>query len=236
LAPAGRHAHGRALAQPGQAASEFGIIGQCRAGADHYRIMGCAEPVRTPARGLAGDPSAVAAVGGDAAIERGRQLQADQRPAPLDAQEEAGVELGRLLGARPAVDANAGGAQHGDPAAGDARIGVLDRHHGAADAGGDQRLRAGRRLAGMGAGLERDVRRGPAHGVARAPEGLGLGMGAPARLGPAAPDHPALAHEHAAHGGIGPGAAEAARGQRQRGPHVAEVVGLRLRRLSRRRC
>ena len=80
-------------------------------------------------------------------------------------------------------------AQHGDPAPGHARVRILDRGDDAADAGGDQGVGAGRRLAGVGAGLERDVRRGPARGVAGAPEGLGLGMRAPARLGPAAPDH-----------------------------------------------
>ena len=67
-------------------------------------------------------------------------------------------------------------------------VGVLDRRHHAGDPGRDDGLGAGRRLAMMGARLERRVERRPARRRAGAPQRLGFRVGAPARLGPAAAD------------------------------------------------
>ena len=57
-----------------------------------------------------------------------------------------------------------------------------------ADAGGDQGIGAGRRLAVMAAGLERDIGRGAARRLAGPRQRLGLGMRPAAGLRPAAPD------------------------------------------------
>ena len=48
-------------------------------------------------------------------------------------------------------------AQPFQPSARHARVGILDRRHGAGDPGGDQRLGAGGGLPVMGAGLEADI-------------------------------------------------------------------------------
>src|SRR5262249_53472190 len=73
---------------------------------------------------------------------------------------------------------------------------------------------------------------------AGAAQGLGLSMGTPARLRPAAADNDGLAvmaHHHGAHSRIRPGIAEAAPAQREGERHEALVEkGVRTRHYSRR--
>ena len=105
-------------------------------------------------RFLAGDPAARAGARRDAAIERGRELEGDQRPAGAHAQEEAGVQALRLVLRQPDRDLDAGLAQLLDAAAVDPRVRVARRDHRAPDAGMEQRHGAGRRVAVVRAGLE----------------------------------------------------------------------------------
>ena len=138
---------------------------------------------------------------------------------------------------KPAMTARASRLQqallHGDPglpqpaeaAAVDPRVGIAGGHHHARHAGGDQGVAAGRRAAPVGAGLQGDIGGGAARGLAGAGERLRFGVRAAAGLGPAAADHPALAHDDAADRGVRPGVAEAPAGERQGGAHVVEVVG-----------
>ena len=69
--------------------------------------------------GGAGDPAALAARGGDAAVERGGELQRDQRPAVLHAAgRKPALSSAASAGAEPGLDLDAGRAQPREPAAG----------------------------------------------------------------------------------------------------------------------
>src|SRR3954467_4584057 len=76
----------------------------------------------------------------------------------------------------------------------------------------------------MRAGLERHVQRGAAGGGAGTRERLGLGVGAPTRLRPAAPDDDTVLDDHSADRGIGPGTPEPTPAKRKGEPHEAAVV------------
>ena len=78
----------------------------------------------------------------------------------------------------------------------------------------------------MGAGLERDIGRGAARGLARLGERHRLGMGAAAGLRPAPAEDAAVLgrHDYTAHGRIGRHLPQPARGQREGMAHVADVV------------
>ena len=121
-------------------------------------------------------------------------------------------------------DRDPGSAQHREPLPRHPRVAVLDGADHAGDAGGDQRLGAGRGAAVMGAGLERDIGGGAARQLPGLGQRQGFGMGPPARLGPAAPDDPAALHDHAADGGVRPTQALAPAAQRQGQGHEPCVV------------
>ena len=206
-----------------QAHVEARVVGERGAAADQHRVVAGAQEMGAPARRLAGDPAALAALGRDAPVERGGELQRDQRPAPAPAQQIAGVHLGRRFGVEAERNPDPGVAQAGQPGAGDARVRVLQRHDATGDAGGDQRIGAGRGRAVVRAGLEGDVSAGAARTRAGAGERLGLGVRPAARLGPAARDDAAGADDHAADRGIGRDPAQAALGEHQRGAHVLPI-------------
>ena len=98
---------GESVAKSRQPAGEVGIVGRHRAGADQDRVMRGAQAMAVGARRLAGDPLALARRGGDAAVERGRDLEVKERPALPHAQQEAGVDLGRLGRALADLDGDA---------------------------------------------------------------------------------------------------------------------------------
>ena len=136
-----------------------------------------------------------------------------------------------------ARDRDAGGFERGKAAAGDAGIGVLERHDRARDPGPHQRVGAGAGLALVGAGFQGDVAGGALRagaGAGGAGERFALGMGPAAGLGPAAADDSPLPHQHAADRRVGPDAAEAAPGERQRKRHEAAVGRRGGRRVGRR--
>src|SRR4029453_18372031 len=109
------------------------IVGERRAGADQHSVVVRAQQVRLRPRLLAGDPLAVPAGGGDAAVERGGELQRDHRPAFGHPQEEAEVDLRRRLPTDAGRYFDAGLAQARDAAAGDTWIRVLYGDDGAPD-------------------------------------------------------------------------------------------------------
>ncbi len=219
------HADGRTVLQPRQAASQLGIVGQRGLDADQDRVAPGAQQMAEAAGFFARDPLALAGDGRGLAVEALGDLQRDQRPARPQAQEEAGIEAGRLLLQDTGRDLDAGLPQHGEALAADARIGVLDRRDDARDAGRDQCIGAGRRLAQMRTGLQRHIGGGAPRRLARLRQRHGLGMRPPARLCPTASQHPAfIGNDDAAHRRIGRRAAQSPRRQRERVAHMLTVV------------
>ena len=96
----------------------------------------------------------------------GAELDAHPRPAALDAREEAAVEFARLRLQQAALDLDAGRHQLAEALAVDRRVRIAAGGDDAGDAGGDQRVGAGRRAPGVRAGLEGDVGGGAARLVA----------------------------------------------------------------------
>ena len=146
------------------------------------------------------------------------------RPRLLHARDVAGMNAARFVGAKTDIDRDAFGAQPLVALAGDFRIGIFQRRHHARDAGLDDGVGAGRRLALMRARLERHVHRGALRGFLGVPQRLDLGMRAAAGLRPAAAKDDAVLHDHRADRRIGPGRAQPAPAERQRQRHEARVV------------
>ena len=110
----------------------------------------------------------------------------------------------------------------------DLRIGIDQRRDHARDAGRDDGVGAGRRLAVVRARLERHVERRPARGgagAARAPRSRRAAV-RPAASSRArrSPAHPIVSHDHRTDRRIGPGAPEPAPAERQRERHEAGVI------------
>ena len=140
--------------------------------------------------------------------------------------------VARLLGPDSDIDRNARGAQPRMAFARDFGIGVFERRHDARNTRGDHGIGAGRRLAVVRAGLQRDVQRRAARRLAGTPQRLDLGMGPAAGLGPAAADNDAVLDDHRAYGRVRPSAAQSAPAERKRQRHEAGIVVLRHRRVS----
>ena len=172
-----------------------------------------------------GDPAALAGAGGDPAVERGGELQRHHRP---PGREPASGSRGsspppRRRGSRPRRRCPAA-ASRAIPAPFDPRVGVLGGDHHAGDAGRDQRLGAGRRRAGVGAGLERDVGGGAARPLARLGSASASAWGrppSPVRPRPTTRSRPR--DDDAAHRRIGPHPPEAAPRQPEGRAHPARV-------------
>ena len=175
--------------------------------------------------GLAGDPAALAGAGGDPPVQGHGELQRHQRAVLPDAQEEAGIDLRRLALAEAEGDATPPRCSRSMPWPLTLGSGSSMRDDGARYPGGGQGIGAGRGLAIMAAGLERDIGRGPPCRLAGAAKRFGLGMGPSAGLGPAAAHDPSLADQDAADGGIGPAPAQGAARQGEGRAHMPGVVG-----------
>ena len=127
------------------------------------------------------------------------------------------IARGRRRRRRPIGDVDARGAQAGEARARDPFVGVVERDDDPGDAGRDQRVGARRRVAVVGAGLERAVRggaAGPVAGVAQRRD-LGVRTGRE-RSGRALADDLAVAREHAADPGLGAVRRRAARASVER--------------------
>ena len=106
--------HHRAGAVAGQAAGQLRIVRQHRADADHHRVMPAAQRMGRTARGLAGDPAALARPRGDPAIQRGGELQRHQRTPQANPRAEPRHQfVGRVL-QHAFIDRDAGRAQPRD--------------------------------------------------------------------------------------------------------------------------
>jgi hypothetical protein len=173
---------------------------------------------------FAGYPCGPASRRRDLPIRRDGKLERDVGAAILNAPDVPGMRPPRLLRADADFDHDAG-FRHA-PMAGtrDLGIGVDQRRNHPRGAGRDDRVGARGRLAVMRAGFERHVQRGAAGRVAGTRERLSLGVGAPTRLRPAAPDDDTVLDDHRTDRGIGPGTPEPTPAKRKREPHEATVV------------
>ena len=122
------------------------------------------------------------------------------------------------------VDLHAAVAQLAQAAAVDLRVRVAEGDDRAADAGGHQRVRAGRRLAVVAARLERAVERRAPGALAGLGEGHRLGVRLSRRQVPPATDDLSVAHQDGADQRIGVRAAAASLGQGERLVHIQSVV------------
>ena len=116
---------------------------------------------------------------GDPAIQRRGQLQRHQRPALADARAEPGDQFVGLVLQHALLDRDAGRAQPGDAGAVHARVRVAGGDHHAGDAGGDQRIGAGRRAAPVAARLQRDIDGAPRAAVPAMSSAAGSACGRP---------------------------------------------------------
>ena len=122
------------------------------------------------ARLRAREPGRGAALVGDRGLDRDRELEGGPREIARGRMKERGVELARVRFEHSGVDLDAFGAQ--DRAAAPRCLrGIGDCEHDALHAGGENRVRAGRRLAVVAAGLERDVQRCSSRPLAGCPKG-----------------------------------------------------------------
>ena len=216
--------HRRPAAEPRQTAGQLRVVGEDGPGTDHDRVVDSAQPMPPLARRRPGDPLAFAAAGGNPTVERGCELQGDERPAEGETGKEAGIDLGRLLGAEPGIDREPRRKQPGDPVAGDARIGVFERDDYPSHPGIDQCVGTRRSLTPMAAGFEAHIGGSAARRAAGPAQRFGFGMRPAAGLGPAAADDPALADDDATDRRVRPDRAESPPGQRQRQRHPATVI------------
>ena len=179
------------------------------------------------ARRLAGDPPARAVDERGAAVEARRDLEPHPRQAARHARDEADVELARLALQQPDATVDAGGAQPRRAVRG-RRIRIGHRRHDARDAGGEDRVDAGRRPAVVVAGLERHVQRAPRGSWPRARASASASASAWAFAGarvPALADHGAVANDHAADARIGRGRVQ----RRARASASARAIDVRSR-------
>ena len=205
-----------------------GVVRHDCADADHGGVVLAAEAVGEFAGVDTGDPLALAGAGGDLAVQRAGEFEGDKRTALADAGEEAGKGVGCFALEEAGFYLDAGGAEAVEALAADAGIWVGAGDDDAGYAGFDEGVGAGGRFAGVAAGFEGDVDGRTFSGFAGGGQGLGFGMGAAAGAGAAAGDHPALLHDDAADGGVGPGGAKATAGQGDRGAHEGGVGHFRV--------
>ena len=171
----------------------------------------------------ASDPLAFAARSGDTAIKGEREFQGEEGPA-LAAREEKAlhVALG-VLSQNTRFYGDPRGTEECEALSGYPRVGVFYGGNHARDACRDQGFGAGWGLTVMGAGFERDIGGCAFRGAACLFERHAFGMGAAARLGPAAPDDAAILDQNAADGRIGPSRAKAPASKRQGMGHVTGI-------------
>ena len=131
----------------------------------------------------------------------------------------SGVVARGLKRAEPDVDGDAGSTKPRVALAGDFRVGILDRGNHARNAGRDDSLSTGRRLADMRTRLQCHIKCGATCRLPGAQKRLGLGVGTASGLRPATADNDAVLDHDCADGGIGPGTPLPAPPERQRQLH-----------------
>src|SRR3954451_12490476 len=175
------------------------------------------------------DPARVAGGRRDTAIQRHRGLVGDERAAGAGPLAEGLVEQagGGRLGAAGELHVNAAVAEHPRSAAGGLVGRILRRVDDARDPGLEDRLRAGRLAALVGAGLEGHVDR-RAGGVLAVVAGIldsgPLGMeSTQLRMEPLS-DHLAVAHDHGAYQWVGADAPATALGELKSALQVGRIL------------
>ena len=181
--------------------------------------------MRHTARLGSGDPLAFAGMGGDLAVQRGRQLQRDQRATGGGLLKKTGKRLPRLVFQQPRIGLDSRSAQPGDALGGDTLIEVGGSDNDTGNAGIYQRIGTRRRLAPVAAGLERDVGGRTVRLIPRHLQRLCLGMGATAGGGEASADNAVVLDNDAADRGVGPSRAKAPPSKGEGGAHMRQVVG-----------
>jgi len=179
------------------------------------------------ARLRTGDPATRPVRHSDTPVERGGQLQRDMRSAKSLSRKKPRHRTTSLSRANTACDGDACRPKPGKSPTSRPCVGIFKRCDDARDAGLDQQVATRlptRRL--VRARLERNVGGSPPRFNASLGQRHRLGMRSSTRLSPAAPDHPAVAHDHAPDIGIGRGPAARPLGKRQRNTHPARI-GLR---------
>ena len=194
---------------------EGGIVRLHGGGAHQHRARLGAQTVHVGACRLATDPLGFAAGHGGAAVEAGRELEREPRPAAAHALEKTPIERLGLIGVQPPFHRNPGGAQACRALPGHERIRVFDGIDHAAHAGGDQRLHTGRRSAAVIAGFKGHKGGCAAGRITGRTQGMHLGMRSAGHKVRALPDHRAVADQHAADARIGVRAAKSLTRQRQ---------------------
>ena len=180
-------------------------------------------------RAIAGYPPARTIGTRNAAVERSRELEGDERPTS-HLPRPPGCHRRACLGSQGANDhLDPGIAQACDACAIGARIGILRRDDDARDPRGDQRVAARRSArAVVRARFECNIRGGTARRVARLRQRGRLGMRAPTRLGPAARHDDSVLDDQATDIGIGCRRRAAAPRQRDGGRHPVGIGGRAL--------
>jgi hypothetical protein len=158
---------------------ELRVVGERRADAHGDGVALGPPVVRQAAGARAGDPLRVPGRGGDLPVERHGGLEEDPGPPRAGVLAEGLVQRAGAVGEVPVGDLDLDPLVTQDPQAATrglrARVVGGDDH--APDPGGDDRLRARRGLARVGAGLERHVHRRPGRGLlTRGADGLHLGV------------------------------------------------------------
>ena len=198
--------------------------------ADEDGVLLRAPAVDERARVFAGNPSGVAGGRRDLRIERLCDLEVDVRAAGADVVHEGFVESKRFFLHRAGSDGNARFLKARDAAAADLREGILHRNDDARNPVLDDRVRAGRRLAVVTAGLEVHVERRPSEDVGRmAAERIldrpDLGVGLPVSAVPSLSQNLLfLVHQHRADEGVRAYVARASASQFEAAAHPAGLA------------
>ena len=215
--------HRRLARRESAAGGELRVVGQRRRAADGDGVESRPQPMDVIARFGTRDPLRAAAGIGDPAVDGRCELQRDERPVRLLPREEKrGVLRGRLLREQPDLRFDAGALQNLDAAA-RLEIRVAHRRDHAPHAGRADRIRAGRRLALMRAGLEGDDERRPAGLFARGMQGVQLRMRAAEFGVPAFGDRLVAPQHHGADERIGGHATPPAPRQLERSTHGRQL-------------
>ena len=184
--------------------------------------------VNTGIRAFAGDHQAFSGAAPGKTVRGPRELEGDGRSALLDAGDVSAMGAARFFGEIARHDRDARLAQPGIAAAADPRVRVFERGDDPGHARCEDRIGAGRRLAVVGARLERDVERRSLGRRAGRLERDALGVRPPARLRDALGDDAAIAvglvDDNGSDGRVWPGQAEMALAQSKREPREPFIL------------
>ena len=176
----------RALpAKPGRRRVRAGIVLNNSIDSNQNRVRAGPQLHGKGAGGFARDPFRFPGDGGDFSVQGHGGLDRDKRGAAHDPVVERFVELPAFAGQDAVRDRKAGAPENAEAPSGVPGIGIGRAGHHPPDAGGDDRVRAGRRAALRATRFESDVERG-AFGVVSAFLGVADGFNFRVRL-PALP-------------------------------------------------